>query len=189
MLVKILKIFTGVAVVIVSAALLWSNIQEAKANKLVREAQVAIAAGNEHLKVLTDKLKPLLNEENVRAFPSNRGDMMPKAKVVSESMEKAAEQFRIAADKYKEASDDIVDPSVKECWSLTKDSLSKLADAKDEYRKIATAWQDETLKEWDGLNFRIREALDAAKKLNAESDEFEAKATKIHDEHKDKFTK
>lgn len=64
-----------------------------------------------------------------------------------------------------------------------------MADAKDEYRKIATAWMDESVKEWDALNFKIREALNAADKLNDEAHDIESKARKIHDEHQDKFEK
>jgi hypothetical protein len=187
MFMKVARILIAIVAVVVGASVLWKNLQTSKANKGVHEAQAAMAAGNESLKNVLDDIKPLVDDENIRAFPNNRGMFMPKAKDLSELLGKASEQYRVAADKFQKASDEIADPVLKEYWMLSKDSIEKMADSKDEFRKIATAWMDESLKEWDSLNFRIREALNKGDALDDEAKAIAAKALKIHDEHKDKF--
>jgi hypothetical protein len=189
MLVKVLKIFTGIAAVVVGAALLWSTLQTQKANRLVSEANAANDAATALLAEVGPKFDSLTLQENVEGFPKNRDAYVPVAKEIATAFEKAAEQYRIAASKFDEASKDIIDDKeiFEKYWGLKKDAFAHLADSKLGFRKVATAWTDESVNDAMTLIARINGAIEEGQKHSKAFHAAQDESEKLEADNKAKF--
>ncbi|MBC7816579.1 MAG: hypothetical protein IAG10_06805 [Planctomycetaceae bacterium] len=187
MLVKISRYFVVGAAVLIAIASLYVRRETSQANKQVDEANAASQAANALAEQVGPKYKDLFSETNIQGFPGNRDQYKATAQETVELLVKAAAQYRLAADKLEEASQQKVKKPLAEYWGLQVQSFRKLADSKEAFGNLVRLLLDESIQDTVALNEKVSPLIDRALALNEESDKFSAEAKKIQDQHKDVF--
>ena len=186
---KIARYLLSTIAIVVLAAGWWSSSTISTANKSIDEANAAIQAGNELALVAGPKIGDLLSEENLREFPGNRSKLLPIAQEVDALLMKCADQFQIASDKFKAASQSKVKQEIIDYWSLKEKQFLAFARSKQSYAKMALLIADETISEADQLNTRIIEIGEESRKHGVESEDFNTKSEKIMTDNPSSFEK
>ncbi len=187
MLLKIVRIVVAaVAVVVIVSGLIvsWGT---GKANKLIEDGNTAVEAANKFTLEASPKYDELFSETNLQGFPGNREQMKASAQEVADLFGKSAEQFRVAATKFEEATKQAVDSKVAEYWTAKVQAFQKMAEAKDAVRKIALILTDDTVENIEQFTERATPLSKNAQQLNSEAEQFTATADKIQADNKDKF--
>lgn len=180
--------------VIVVAALMtmgcgiWTSIGNAQGNRLVDEANAAIDQGN---KLSTDAgvhYKKLINDETIKTIAENRSKLKETIDQAASLYEKSAEQYRLGAAKFDEASGQKVDSKVSEYWKLKSEQLQKLAAAKLALRKIVLALADESVTDIPTFNKQVDAHIKDADQNHNAAKESATKADKVKEDNKSKFS-
>src|SRR6187431_2834617 len=120
----------GVAVVI-AVCTIWVNRGTSQANKHVDEANVASEAGDTLTSQIGPKYSELFSEANLQGFPGNRDQYKANATETAELLDKAAAQYRLAADKLEEAGRQPVKKPLADYWGAKVQAYRKLAESKE----------------------------------------------------------
>jgi len=187
MMLKILRLFTVVAGSLVLLAVVWKHFSTSAANSLVDEGNAAVQSANDLTVKGGAKLKELLSDSNLNGFPETRAPMEEGAQAASDLLAQAAQSYRVAADKFRQAGEKIIDQEVAEYWKLKMQAFEKMAEAKEAYRKVALLVLDKSIERKEDLQQKLIAQGNAAQKLNAEQKELADRADKWETDHKSKF--
>lgn len=187
MLTRVAQIVVSVIALLIFVVSIWTNWNTSKANSHVDEANAASTSANALVTEILPKYKELYSEANLNGFPGNRDQFKADAQMVSESFAKAADQYRLAASKLDEASQQAVDKPLKDSWGFRSQAYRKLADSKAAFGQLTGLLLDESIADIDALNAKIDPIVDQATKASDEFHKLEAEANKIQEAHKDKF--
>lgn len=184
---NIVRVCVLVVVLISLAVSAWSFFGTRSANKLVDEGNVAVDAGNALVTQAGEKYTALFSVENLTDYPGNRERLKNPAQETADLFGQASQQYRLAAAKYDEATQQNVDKVVAEYWSLKVQEYRKFADAKDVYRGIPLLLLDETVADVEELGRRITAITAQAETLDAEVAQLTTQADKLREDHQDDF--
>lgn len=184
---KIAKRIIPIVMLIVAGLIFLGQWNIKKANRLIDEANKAVDEANKKTAEAAEKQKQLLSESNMAGFPGNRDQLKDVARQTADAFEQSAERYRTAAARFEEAATQPVDGVVVEYWTLKSKSTRKLADAKDDYQKMALLFLDPRHDTADKLTAELESLLKTATQHNEESDDFEAQAVKLQKDHPDKI--
>lgn len=188
MVTKIVRYGLGIVVVVILVATLINQWGTKKANALVEAGDAAIKSANTLTEDGGGKFRALVAEANLNGFPGNRSQLEPMAREAADLLGKAAEQYRLAASKYEEASHQPVDKVVINYWLLKVKASQKLAESKEAFRQAALLFLDRSIEQKDALVEKLLAASKNAQDLKAEYEQLSAEADKVQNAHKDKFT-
>lgn len=186
---KLLRVFTVIAAIVVAAAVAWRNWGTGKANALVDEGNTAAQTGNSLSGQAGAKYAELFAEANLQGFPGNRAKLEPAAKELTDLLTQAAEQYRLAAARFEEAAQQPADSKVVDYWKLEAQMCRKFADSKEAFGRVPAMISDPGVQNLEQLLDKIGGLTEAAGKLDKESKEIAAAANKHKEAHKDKFKK
>lgn len=155
-----------------------------KANKLVADGNTAITEGN---KLATD-FGPKLDKLYVgltNDFEADKERLSPQAKEIADGLTKSGDKYRDASKKFDEASKLKINDKFKEYLTLKAQEFSKRAEQMDVGKGKAQALIDG--KDGDSVIAKVKDANTKIDKLEEESKDLDAKASKIQAENKDKI--
>lgn len=184
---KVWRIFVAVGAFVMLGISVWSFFGDHEGNKLVREANAAIEAGNKVSMEAVGLYKTLITDATIKDVAANRETLRPTIEQAVGLFVKATEQFRAAGSKFEEASHQFVDSPVRDYWKVKAEQLQKLAAARDALRRIVLLLADDSVKDIRSFNQKADPLADEAKKRSDESDQLGVKADKIKSDHKKEF--
>jgi hypothetical protein len=158
-----------------------------KANTLIDEANIAIAAGNDAAKHGGEIYGQLFTEANLRNFPSNRHQLAPTAKDLAAHLDRAALNFDLAAKKFEDAAKQNVAATHAEYWKTKQQAFIKFAQSKRAFQSVAQLITDQKIATIDNFNAKMSPLIDEAVKADDEAKSLSAKADEIRDRNKDGF--
>ena len=174
---KFVKIGIAVVALTITAGSIWLAFATRKANHLVDQANAAVDTGNEFAKQAGAKYAEVFTESNLAGFPGNRQQVAaPSAQDVADLLGKAADQFDLAATTFDAASHEGAAKVLSDYWSLGSQQFHKFAESKRTFRAVALLISDENVSSLEAFNEKSSPLIDAAMKLNAESNELGAQA-------------
>lgn len=181
MVLKVLRGFTVVAAILVTAALAWKQFGTSKANNLVDEGRAIYLAAAAKAAEAVPKLTELSSDANLKGFPGNRAELEPQAKAVAEMLKSVVEQYKAAGAKFDDAAKQPTEKVVAEYWSLLGQEFAKSAEKYDLVREYTLLVTDLRIETPDALTARRAEIdtkVDAVvkqeKSLSDQSDKIKA---------------
>ncbi|HEX4130689.1 MAG TPA: hypothetical protein VHZ24_11655 [Pirellulales bacterium] len=184
---KVMRIVIACVAIVVGAASLYRYYENRVANRLVHEGNAAMEVGNDFNKQAVAKHTELFSEASLREFPANRAKLKPTVEETADLFHKTAEQYRITIAKFDEAGKEDVDSEVVEYWKLKVQSTQKLAESKDELRKLVLMLLDESIADAQALDTQMKPVVANIVALSNESEALTQQAEKLRTEHKSKF--
>lgn len=139
------------------------------AETLAKEVSEAAAAGNEFSGQGGEKYNELFTDANLKGFPANRTKLTPLAKQVADFFLKAAEQYKLAAEKAAAAAEATDDETEAATFRQQAEGLTKFAESKETFGKVALLFTDRTVREAGALNTKAKELADMAVALDTEA--------------------
>jgi hypothetical protein len=158
-----------------------------KANHLKDEGNAAKVGAAKAIEGVQPKFASLYTDEALAAFPKNRAEMEATAKETVDTYAKAAEQFRLAAAKFDEASRQDIDISVAEYFSAWSQASAKSAERAEAVREFVGLWLDTQVDSREKLDARSVPLNTRLNEINSAIAELEAKAEKIQTDNAAKF--
>jgi hypothetical protein len=157
-----------------------------EANKLIAEANQAIAAADKMSQDAYTKFRTYMKDETIAGFPANREQIRPVAQEAGDLFKKSAATYRDQViNKFEGAGKMGLDEKFKEYITLKTEAYKKLAESKDLAGEMALTPLDPSLTTREEFVAKVRE-IDA--RLNAvvkDMDEVNGRANKLQQENPD----
>jgi len=185
MFAKFAQAAASIVIVVASAAALWSQFGNNRANNLVKEANALVELGQKQHNEAVPKFNALV--EALHDFPANRAELEAPARELGEMYGRTAEQFRQAAAKLDEASKRPTDPVVVEYFTLRSRKWAKTAEARELVRQYVLLVVDPTVRTPEELAARQSELDERISVIVQEEKSLEEASTKIENENSSKF--
>lgn len=185
MFLKILQAFIVVAGLLVAAAVGWQYWGTHKGNKLVDEANELIQAAAAATPAAVEKFKAVTSDENLAGFPGNRAQLEPQAREAGDMYAKIAEQYKGAAAKLTEASQQNSDEKILAYWKLLAQQFDKSAQRIELVRQFVLLPGDAKLETLAALEARQAEINTKLNEVMKQEDDLELQANKIKAEYPD----
>jgi hypothetical protein len=180
------KILGGI-VLVVAAISLWGVWQAHKANGSIEAANKRVLVANQAIERAMVLYKQLFSEETLGKFPSNRAEVVPKAKQAADLLTSAAQEYRAAADQLDVGRKTITDDTVAKYWEILATSFRQRADSKEQATAMLLLFTDPTVTTLDQFTAKINPLAEKIQKAAKDADASTAEANKIKTENASRF--
>jgi len=157
MFVKVLRGFTVVAALLITAAPAWKQFGTSKGNNLVDEGRAIYLAAVAKAAEAAPRFAELNADANLKGFPGNRAQLEPQSGAVAEMFGSVVEQYRAAGAKFDAAAKQPTEKIVAEYWSLLGQEFAKSAEKYGLMREYVLLVTDPKIESSDALIARRAE--------------------------------